>query len=198
MGARTISLLVEVISALGVIGALVFSGIQIRRSVREERIRDAERRRDAALDLQRMMLIEGAAAEAVRRMSGRLRAVGIERYSVPTWYLIHDADLQPKGLLDPSLEGRETAFSDYYRILAFYQRCDLALRDQLVDAETLFELIGFNLWWWSQAFRSVTSAEALRSVQEVGGKAWAWAVAQRRDQAWRARCVTDFNAGPAS
>jgi hypothetical protein len=198
----------DYVNSAGIIGALGLSALQTRRLVLDARGRDVDRRTERALEFYRDLVIEGDTAEALNRMSVRLRVEGHQRFGGHTWYCLTDEDFAEGRLLGNSTVALDTPFQDLYRILFFFERVESSLHYNLVDSDVLFRSVGFHIWWWAQLLWEVKSPKASVSLHALAPQVQSWAQEESSSHTsspadssllalWRSRCMTDFDgSGP--
>lgn len=188
----------DVIETCGVVGALGVAADQLRRSVSDQRERDADRRVERALELYHDLVVDGETAQAFHRLSVLLRALGSEQHGFATWRVLTNADLEPGGALDPLNSDLQTPFADLYRVLWFFERGETAVRYGLVDEDVLYRTIGFHCWWWNQLLSQVTAPKASAALRTLGPRAAEWAREAGGLDDWISSCLTDFDGGTAA
>jgi hypothetical protein len=182
----------EWLNSAGVLGALIFTGFQTRRSMVENRERSASDRVARSLDLYRDLVVDGDTADAFHRLSNRLRMEGTRKSGKATWMLLCDADLERGGFLDCPGDAVNTPFRDVYQVLWFFERAGIALEAGLVDPEMFHETIGYHCWWWAQILRDFHAPKAAQAVHTLGNQAEHSASASGLLDGWVDRCMTDF------
>jgi hypothetical protein len=186
-----------VISAAGVVVALVTFGVQLHRLAADARQRDADRRRERALELYRDLVVEGDTTKAFECVSVMLRKEGARRFQMTTWYVMDDKDFEPGGLLDPAVDSNaELVYQNFYRVLWYFERVESALFFQLIDSEVLFRSIGFHCWWWGSLLKDIRAPKAVEALHKLAPLAADWARESGEYGRWRDRCATDFDGGP--
>lgn len=193
----SMDLVVSALTAIGIVGALLFSSLEVRSRAQQERKRDQEERQRLSLDLHRDMTLDGDTAAAFHRLSLILRGEGTATYGRATWRLLTDSDLAPGGLLDQSDPDRELAYTSFARTLWFFQRSEMAVSQGLAAEATFYELCGFHVWWWNQAYREIHGPTALTFVRSLSARVETWARASGQLDEWKSRCAFDFDGGPA-
>jgi hypothetical protein len=189
--------ILALVETVALLGALIFSALQTLLLRRDQNERMRQRREEAALELHHDLAIDGEAAAAFRRLSVSLRAAGMSKYHTATWLTLSDRDREPGGMLDHSSPGNEQNYADLYRVLWFFERAYTFAKLDLVDADLLFSLAGFHIWWWNQILREVRQPTVMEKVIDLGIKAEAFAQRDNRLSNWQQRCSSDFNnAGP--
>lgn len=158
-------------------------------------MRDIDRRTERALELYRDLVVDGDTANAFHRLSVLLRHKGTSQCGVTTWYVMDDDDFNEGGLLDPSLTGLDTPFEDFYRVLWFFERTEIALRFNLVNSDVLFNTVGFHCWWWGQLLRNVQVPKATIALRNLAPRAAVWAKESEVYKEWISHCTTDFDGG---
>jgi hypothetical protein len=158
-------------------------------------VRDIDRKTERALDLYRDLVVDGDTANAFHRLSVLLRHKGTSQRGVTTWYVMNDSDFNKGGLLDPSLTGLDTPFEDFYRVLWFFERTEMALRFRLVNPDVLFNAAGFHCWWWGQLLQNIQTPKAIHALRKLAPRAAAWAKESGVYQEWVSHCATDFSGG---
>lgn len=186
-----------ILSSFATVGALLAALWQLRRTAKDARMRDEDRRVERALKMYENVVSEGATFEAFHRLSLLLRDVGSRNYKKTTWHVLSDKDLDTGGLLDPRQKKREQEYADLYAVLWFFERAAIALRRGLVSKDILMESVGFHFWWWGQILRNLQSPKASVSVRELASLARLWAIENNLYEEWRKRCLNDFNGGPS-
>jgi hypothetical protein len=185
----------DYVNVVGIAGALGFSAVQTRRLVLDARKRDDDRRTERALEFYRDLVVDGDTANAFNNLSTLLRNEGTRRFDANTWYVISDDELRNGGLLDPSKPGLDTTFQQFYRVLWYFERVEIALEKNLLDSDVLFRAIGFHCWWWGQLLRDVHAPKAVDALHVLAPRAVAWARAHDDYDRWVSRCRHDFNGG---
>lgn len=189
--------ILDILQSVGVAGALIFSGAQTELLRRDANKRTRERREESALELHRDFTVDGEAAAASRRLSISLRAKGTAKYGATTWLTLSDADLQHGGGLDHSSSGNEQDYADLYRILWFLERVYTTEELNLIDRDLLFQLAGFNIWWWNQILRGIRSPTVMVKVVSLAISVEEWATPLGKLDEWSQSCESDFdNGGP--
>lgn len=187
----------EWLNSAGVLGALIFTGYQTRRSMVESRSRSASERVARALDLYRDLVVDGDTADAFHRLSNLLRMEGTRKCGTVSWMLLCDADLERGGFLDCPDDAVNTPFRDVYQVLWFFERAEIALEADLVDPEMFQKTIGYHCWWWAQILRDFEAPKAAQAVHKLGSLAERSAVEGELLDGWVERCLTDFGgSGP--
>ncbi len=189
---------VDVVNAVGVVGALGVGAYQLRTFAVEGRQRDADRRIERSLELYEDVVVGGDTAEAFHRLSVLLRHRGTEQFGRTTWLILTDDDFDPGGVLDPSATGVGTPFADFYRIIWFFERAENALDFGLLNEDVFFRTTGFHCWWWGQLLGQVSAAKAMKSLRGLAPRAEQWARTEGLLESWMSHCLTDFNGGPAA
>jgi hypothetical protein len=188
-----------VINALGVVVAIGAAAFQARRLVVDARQRDADRRRERALELYRDLVVEGDTAKAFECVSVMLRKEGAKRFAMTTWYVMDDAEFDNGGLLDPALDDdSEQVFQNFYRVLWYFERVESALHFDLLDPEVLYRSIGFHCWWWGSLLKDIHAPKAVAALHKLAPEAAEWARNSGEYPRWLERCATDFDGGPPS
>jgi hypothetical protein len=186
------------IQAVAVVVALLVAAYQTRLLLVDSRKRESAARVARALDMYRDLIVDGDTAVAFHRVSVRLRHEGWKRHAVATWRLPEKGDLGPEGLMDPTDNSPESLFADFYRIIWYFERANLAITNSLIDREVFFKAAGFHVWWWNEIMRNVDGPKAMAGLRALASEVESWAHSEGVLADWESRCTMDFNGGPAA
>lgn len=186
----------NLINSVGIMGALLVGVYELRRTAREARARDEDRRVERSLELHKDAATEGETAEAMNRLSALLRSTGSGEFGSTTWHLLTDEDFSTGGVLDPSEPASQSAWQDLYRVLWFFERLAIARNRGLVNESVLFESLGYHCWWWAQLLRHVQGPKAARFLHALGPPAEEWARREGWYDHWYRSSESDFGGGP--